>query len=294
MQIDTVAVDRDLLGECPIWDERVQALYWSDQLGQRVRRFAPATGAYREWKVPKILGSIALTEDENELLVVLADGFYLLDLASRLSTCLLEVPQPRPGVRLNEGRCDRDGRLISGSVVTDGGAAVGTLYRLSDDGKTEVLREGMMIPNAVCFNLAGDKLYYACSRAGVITVREYERGGHGVGVEREFIDIRPYGRAPDGAIVDAEDCIWVALIMSGLILRFRPDGTLDRKIECPAPHPTSVAFGGPELDTLYVTTVRETGMLIKSDHPLSGSLLAIRGLDVRGVPESRFKVSVSR
>jgi L-arabinonolactonase len=291
MQIETIAVDRDLLGESPIWDDRVRALYWSDQLGQRVRRFAPATGAYCEWKVPKLLGSIALTEDDNELLVVLADGFYRLDLTSGLCNCLLEVRQPRPGVRLNEGRCDRAGRLIAGSVVTDGGDPVGTLYRVSGDLKIEVLREGMVIPNTVCFNLAGDKFYYACSRAGVITVREYARGGHLVGAEREFVDVRPYGRAPDGATVDAEDCIWVALIMSGMILRFRPDGTLDRKIECPVPHPSSLAFGGPELDTLYVTTVRETGMLIKSDHPASGSLLAIRGLDVRGVSESRFRIT---
>jgi L-arabinonolactonase len=289
MQMETLPVDRDLLGESPLWDQRVEALYWSDQLGKRVRRFAPASGAYREWPVPKLLGSIALTENDNELLVVLADGIYKLDLISGQCNCLLEVPQPRPGVRLNEGRCDRTGRLIAGSVVTDGGDAVGAIYRFSGAGKIEILREGMVIPNAVCFNLAGDKLYYACSRAGVITARDYERGRNQIGEERDFIDVRPYGRAPDGAIVDAEDCIWVALIMSGVILRFRPDGTLDRQIQCPAPHPSSVAFGGPRLDTLYVTTVRETGMLIKSDHPASGSIFAITGLDVRGVPESRFR-----
>ena len=289
MRIETIPVDRDSLGESPVWDDRVETLYWSDQLGKRVRRFAPATGAYREWQVPKLLGSIALTDNDNELLVVLADGFYKLDLTNGQCNLLIEVPQPRPGVRLNEGRCDRAGRLIAGSVVTDGGDAVGTIYRISGDGKIEILREGMVIPNAVCFNLAGDKFYYACSRAGVITVRDYEQGGNRVGEERHFVDVRPYGRAPDGATVDAEDCIWVALIMSGLILRFRPDGTLDRTIQCPAPHPSSIAFGGPTLDTLYVTTVRETGMLIKSDHPASGSILAIKGLDVCGVPESRFR-----
>ena len=291
MRIETVPVDRDLLGESPIWDDRAEALYWSDQLGKRVRRFAPATGAYREWQVPKLLGSIALTENDNELLVVLADGLYKLDLTSGQCDCLIEIPQPRPGVRLNEGRCDPAGRLIAGSVVTDGGDAVGTIYRFSGNGKIELLREGMVIPNAVCFNLAGDKFYYACSRAGIITVRDYERAGSHLGEERNFVDVRPYGRAPDGATVDAEDCLWVALIMSGLILRFRPDGTLDKKIECPAPHPSSVAFGGPALDTLYVTTVRETGMLIKSDEPASGSILAIRGLDVRGVPERRFRLT---
>ena len=289
MQIETIPVDLDLLGESPIWDDRAAALYWSDQLGKRVRRFAPATGAYHEWPVPKLLGSIALTEDDNELLVVLADGIYKLELTSGQCDRLKEVAQPRPGVRLNEGRCDHAGRLITGSAVTDGGDAVGTLYRFSGDGTLEILREGMVIPNAVCFNLTGDKFYYTCSRAGIITVRDYDRAGNKVGEERSFVDVRPYGRAPDGATVDAEDCIWVALIMSGLILRFRPDGTLDRQIQSPAPHPSSVAFGGPLLDTLYVTTVRETGMLIKSDHPASGSILAIKGLGMYGVPEKRFR-----
>jgi sugar lactone lactonase YvrE len=179
--------------------------------------------------------------------------------------------------------------LIAGSVVTDGGDAVGTIYRFSGDGQIEVLREGMVIPNSVCFNLEGDKLYYSCSRAGVITARDYERSGTRIGVEDEFFDVRPHGRAPDGATVDAENCVWVALIMSGRILRIRPDGTLDRKIDCPAPHPSCIAFGGDGLDTLYVTTVRETGMLIKSDDPRSGAVFAITGLGVRGVAESRFR-----
>jgi L-arabinonolactonase len=288
MQIHAIPVERDSLGESPVWDERARALYWSDQLGKRVRRFEPAAGVYREWPVPKTLGSLALTEDENVLLVVLSDGFYRLDLSSGVCSCIREIPQPRPGVRLNEGRCDRAGRLIAGSVVTDGGDAVGTIYRFSGDGQIEVLREGMVIPNSVCFNLDGDKLYYACSRAGVITARDYERSGTRIGMEDEFFDVRPYGRAPDGATVDAENCVWVALIMSGQILRIRPDGTLDRKIDCPAPHPSSIAFGGDGLDTLYVTTVRETGMLIKSDDPRSGSVFAITGLGVRGVAESRF------
>ena len=88
MQIHTIPVERDSLGESPVWDERTRALYWSDQLGKRVRRFEPAISAYREWPVPKTLGSLALTEDENVLLVVLCDGFYRLDLSDRKSTRL--------------------------------------------------------------------------------------------------------------------------------------------------------------------------------------------------------------
>lgn len=288
MQIDIVPVERDLLGEGPVWDPRLQVLYWSDQLGKRVRRLAPATGEYREWTVDKPLGCIALTQDVNAVVIALADGFYRLDLVSGECAQLMEVPQPRPGVRLNDGRCDRSGRLIAGSVTTDGGEGAGKIYRFSPDGRLEVLREEMVIANAICCSPAGDRIYYTDSRGGILYARDYDRDGDHIGEEREFVDIRPHGGAPDGATVDAEGGIWVAQIMLGNILRFHSDGTLDRKIEMPAPHVSSLAFGGAELDTLYVTTVRETGMRISTDHPKAGALFAITGLGVRGCEEGIF------
>lgn len=288
MRIETVAVDRDLLGEGPVWDPRLQALYWSDQLGRRVRRLVPASGEYREWHVPKELGCIALTHDVDMVVIALADGFYRLDLASGECACLASVPQSRPGIRLNDGRCDRSGRLIAGSVTTDGGEAGGVVYRLSPNGDLEVLREGLVIVNAICCSPAGDRIYYTDSRGGVIFSRDYDAKGDAIGEEVEFADTRPYGGVSDGATVDAEGAVWVAQIMGGRILRFLPDGTLDRTIEMPAPHISSLAFGGENLDMLYVTTVRETGMLISTDHPEAGKLFAISGLGVRGVEEGVF------
>lgn len=293
MEIVTVPVERDLLGEGPVWDDRRQALYWSDQLGRKVRRYTPATGEYREWVVPKPLGCIALT-DADWLLIALADGFYQLDLATGEAACIAKVPQLRAGVRLNDGRCDRSGRLVSGSVVTDGGGPDGMIYRLFPDGETEVIRDGMTIVNAICFSPTGDRLYYTDSRAGVILVRDYDPASRRLGVERPFADTRPYGGGPDGATVDAEGGVWIAQILNGQILRFRSDGSFDCCIKTPVPHVSSLSFGGADLDVLYVTSVRETGMLIKSDHPQAGALFSITGLGVRGAPEGRFASEAKR
>jgi L-arabinonolactonase len=283
-----VPVERDRLGEGPVWDPNLQSLYWADQLGKKIRRYTPSTGAYQEWSVPKPLGCIALTHD-SALLIAMSDGFYTLDLATGVLALVAAIPQTRPGVRLNDGRCDRAGRLIAGSVVTDGGPSDGTIYRLHSSGRVEVIRKGMVIVNAICANPQGDKFFYADSREGVIYCRTFARSSDELGDEEVFADTRPHGGTPDGATVDAEGGLWVAQIMRGQILRFNADGTLDRKIPMPAPHVSSLAFGGSDLDTLYVTTVRETGMLIKTDHPLAGSLFAITGAGVRGVPEGRFE-----
>ena len=287
IQIDAVPVEGDMLGECPVWDPLVQSLYWVDQLGQRVRRFTPATGAYQDWKLSEPIGCIGLA-GESALVIALTGSFCRLDLNTSECSLIANVPQPRPAVRLSDGRCDRSGRLVAGSAVTDEGGADGAIYRLSASGNVEVLRRGMMIANAVCFNAAGDLMYYTDSRTGVVMVCDYDPRGARVGVAREFADTRSHGIGPDGASVDAEGGVWIAQIVTGQVLRFRADGSFDRCIKLPAPHISSVCFGGPDLDVLYVTTVRDTRMRIKTDHPEAGRLFAVTGLGVRGVVEGRF------
>jgi L-arabinonolactonase len=287
MHIETLPTGRDMLGESPVWDERIQALYWADQLGQKVRRFSPITGIIHEWATPDKIGCIGLGEDES-LMLALADGFYRLDLITGACKMFAAARQSRPGIRLNDGRCDRSGRLIVGSAVTDEGDPDGVLYRLSGDGRLEVLERGLMLPNAVCFNPPGDQMYSVDSRAGIIMVRDYDPHGDHVGEPREFVDARPYGIAPDGASVDEEGGLWVAQIVSGQILHFLSDGSFDRSLKLPAPYLSSVCFGGPNLDVLYVTSVSDTKMRIKTDHPMAGAVFAVSGLGVRGVAEGRF------
>jgi L-arabinonolactonase len=291
MHIEAVPVERDLLGESPVWDHRIGALYWADQLGRKVRRYHPTTGELHEWSMPRELGCVALTSDVNTLLVAQPDAYELLSLESGASHTLVTIPQPRPGVRLNDGRCDRSGGLIGGSVTTDGGSAAGAIWRIAADGSTQVLRKDMVIVNAICCNPAGNILYYADSRGGLLYRRSYDPAGAGIAAEVELVDVRPFGGTPDGATVDAEGAIWMALIMPGKIMRFLADGTLDREIRMPAPHVSSLAFGGENFDTLYVTTVRETGMLISTNHSEAGKVFAITGLGVCGVPEGIFALN---
>ena len=286
--IAQVPVSRDLLGESPVWDWRCQTLYWADQLGRKLRSYVPNSGAVREWALPHELGCVALTRDPAVLLVAQPDHYVLLDTASGEVSQFLSLTQPRPGVRLNDGRCDRAGRLIAGSVTTDGGPGAGKIWRIGPDASVNQLRDDMVIVNAICCSPPGDRIYYADSRGGLMYTRPYDAGEDEFGDETVFADLRPYGGVPDGATVDSSGGVWIAQIMRGHILRLHPDGTLDRDIEMPAPHVSSLTFGGPDLDVLYVTTVRETGMLISSSHPLSGGLFAITGLGVRGVHEGVF------
>lgn len=290
MQIEQLPVERDRLGEGPFWDQRVGALYWLDHLGPIVRRFVPETGEVREWRLPKKGGCACLTDDENLLIVALADAFATLDLRNGRCEEFVAVPQPRPAIRLSDGRADRLGGFVVGSAVTDFAGQDGALYRLTPDRNVEILRDGMMLSNAICFGRDGGEMYFTDTRSAIVHKAGYSAAGPLQAV-RPFADARSHGASPDGATVDSKGGLWVAQIRTGDIVRFAPDGKFDFKIQMPVPHVTSVAFGGANLDILYVTTVRETGMQIRSDHPLAGGLFAVRGLGFTGLPEGVFNWS---
>ena len=284
LSIDIASNTRDRLGECPLWDVRDEALYWVDSKAPRVHRLHPASGQTREWSVPSDVGSIALA-DSGRLILALEDGFHALALASGAVTPIARVTHRAAGMRMNDGRTDRQGRFIAGSMVMGRHDRDGALYRLDADGSVTQLVDGIALANSTCFSPDGSTLYSADSLAGVICAYDYDSASGAVGARRELIDTRSEGSAPDGATVDAEGCLWVALVQAGKLGRYAPDGRLLRTVEVPTPFPTCPCFGGPDLDVLYLTSIRNTGNLLRSDHPNAGALLAIRGLDVRGIAE---------
>ena len=275
---------RDLLGESPVWDTREAALYWVDTRGRRVQRWdGQPDGAVRHWATPQDVGSIALARP-GHLLLALADGFAMLDLGSGAVIPVAEVRHARPPMRLNDGRTDREGRFVCGSMVLHRRDADGALYRLETDGRVTRLLSGVAVSNATCFSPDGRTMYFADSLAGVIRAWHYAQDGTLSG-ERVFADTRPEGSGPDGATVDANGCLWVALVLAQRVACYAPDGRLLRLLDVPVPYPTCPCFGGAELDTLYVTSLRDSGNVLRSDDPAAGALVEVRGLSVRGLAE---------
>lgn len=277
--------DRDWLGESPVWDARDGALYWVDIRGRQVHRWQPG-GSLRHWATPKEVGSIALAQP-GHLVLALEDAFAVLDLASGGVRAIADVRHPKPPMRLNDGRTDREGRFLAGSMVLHRRDPDAALYRLETDGRVTRLLDGIALSNSTCFSPDGRTLYFGDSLSGCIRAFDYGRDGS-LSNERVFVDTHALGSGPDGATVDAEGCVWVALVMIAKLGRFAPDGRLLRTIDLPVPYPTCPCFGGPALDTLYVTSIRATGNVLKSDAPEAGALVELRGVGVRGLPEVPF------
>ena len=286
MRIDLVPDVRDKLGESPLWDPVSRTLFRVDSVAPCVHRLDPATGAAARWDMPSPVGSVGLGAP-GHLIAALQDGFYDLDLADG-ALHPLWTTTALPSTRFNDGKMDRTGRYLCGTMQVEDGAPPGSLYRLSAGGVCEKLETGIGVSNALCFSPGGDWLYFTDSRVGMIWSYPYDVATGAVGPRIDLIDTHAIAGSPaDGATVDSEGCIWAALVRTGQLARFTPDGRLDRLIDVPVPHPTCPTFGGEALDVLYVTSISASGRL-QSTHPEAGRMLAITGLGVTGLPEARF------
>jgi L-arabinonolactonase len=278
---------RDLLGECPLWDSRDNCLYWIDSKGPLLRRLHPGTGAYAQWTLSADVGSIALTES-GRILLALTDSFQLFDTRTGNAQLVASVQHASAGIRMNDGRTDRQGRFIAGSLVIGRHDKDGAFYRLEKNGAVTVLVPDIALANSTCFSPDGRTLYYADSMSDEVRAVDYDPASGALGTPRVLMNTRAQGSAPDGATVDADGCLWVALVQAGKLGRYSPEGALLQLLEVPTPFPSCPCFGGPQLDVLYVTSLSNTGNLLRTDHPDGGALFAFSGLGVRGLPEARF------
>jgi L-arabinonolactonase len=276
-----------MLGESPVWDSHHQRLFWVDGYSKIIRCYRPADNAFAEWSTPSMVGSVALGP-ANTLVTGLVDGIYSLNLDGGAFTPLMRPTPDEPGTRFNDGKTDRFGRYLCGSMGVHADP-LGKLWRIDGHGRVDVLETNIRISNALCFSPDGRRMYFADSLERKIWVYPYGPGGSDPGPRTDLIDTGPWESGPDGATVDAEGCIWVCLIQVGKIARFTPDGKLDQLIDAPTDLPSSLAFGGSDLSTLFVTSIKDSGSgRAISQHPDGGRLFAITGLGVRGLPEARF------
>ncbi len=290
----TVLVDcRNTLGEGPLWDVDEQRLYWIDSHHNQIFRTTADGHEVEQWTVPATIGSMALRR-EGGAVVSLRTGLHLYD----FKTCALElITHPehgRPNIRLNDGKVDREGRFVVGSYdetmfgPEPSASPRGVLYRLDVDLTLNRLEEGIGVSNGPCWSPDGRTFYFADTWANKVWAYDWDATGT---PSRKRVFVAGSGPGmPDGATVDSEGFLWNAWNGAstghGEIRRYAPDGTLDRRIELPSLKVTSLMFGGPELDVLYVTSMGMSGF--PEDRPVDGALFAIKGLSVRGVPERRF------
>lgn len=290
MKIEVVVDVKTTLGEGPLWDVEQQRLYWIDSFDGRVFRATADGREIRSWDVPMKIGSMALRKDGSGAVVSLQRGFHLLDFASGDVT-LIHDPEPdRPMNRLNDGKVDRRGRFFAGSMDTMEEGPSGGLYRLDPDFSVTRIDSGIICSNGPCWSPDDRTFYFADTWTGEIWAYDYDIATGAATNRRTFTRVdTSRGGAADGSTVDAEGFLWNALVYDGRLVRYAPDGSIDRIIDMPVKKITSVMFGGPKLDTLYVTSMAKPPLpRFPGDGVLRGSLFAITGLGVTGTPEPRF------
>jgi sugar lactone lactonase YvrE len=289
MDIDVLVDVKTILGEGPLWDVEEERLYWIDSFGNKVFRCTPDGREVRAWEVPEKIGSMALRK-KGGAVVSLKNGFHFLDFDTGDCTLIVDPEPEKPTTRINDGKVDKRGRFVAGSMDTMEEGPNGALYRLDPDLSLHKLDDKIIVSNGPCWSPDGKIFYFADSWSGEIWAYDYDLDSGKVSNKRTFTKIdTSTGGAADGSTVDAEGYLWNAQVYDGKLIRYAPDGEVDRVIEMPVKKVTSVMFGGPKLDVLYVTSMARPPLpRFPGDGQLRGSLFAIRGLGIRGVPEARF------
>ena len=278
----------DELGESPVWSVREQALYWVDIRGPAVRRWTPASGRFDRWPMPALVGSVALVDD-GRLLVALPRQVALFDLASGQFETLAEPPSVQPEQRFNDGRCDRRGRFWVGTMNHVTRAPEGSLYRLDSSADIRQMLNNLCIPNGLAWSPDERTMYFADSLGYQIFAYDFDAQAGTFSNGRSIARTVPPA-IPDGATVDCEGFLWSAEYDGWRVVRYAPDGRIDRTISLPVQRPTSCSFGGPDLDRLYVTSAtQKLSAQELAAQPLAGALFEVDA-GVRGLPEPLFAI----
>lgn len=279
-----------MLGEGVTWDHRTGEALWTDIEGRCLYRYRHVDERLSMLSLPERLGAFGLARDPNWIIAAFESGFAWLNINKNGILWIAQLEKGNTGRRLNDGRVDPHGRFWCGSMVEQPKyslAEKGNLYRVNVDTSVHTAMGGIEISNSLAWSLNGDVMYFADSPKRIIWAFDYEAETGALGNRRIFART-PEETFPDGATVDAEGCLWSAQWGGSRIVRYAPDGDALYELAVPVPQPSCVAFGGSNLDLLFVTTARD-GLSKKAldQNPLSGDVFVYR-LPVSGVPSNIF------
>ncbi len=288
MEIETPDVDTliDLplaCGEGPLWDAHSGTLYFVDILAPALFRFHPGTRALDRWDMPSPIGSFGLCPD-GRAVVALRNGVHRFDFATGALDLLVDPEPGMDGNRLNDGKVGPDGNFWIGSMDDrPEKEPIAALYRVSPDGRCERMLTGLTVSNGLGWTPDGRRMFHSDSRQRFVQTFDFDPAAGTIANGRRIRMLEEEEGRPDGAACDAEGFYWSAGVSAGCLNRIAPDGAIVRKVKLPLHAPTMPCFGGPDLQTLYVTslTTERTGTR------QVGTLVSFR-IDVPGAPIARF------
>ena len=286
--VEVVLHAGDRLGETPLWCKRTGRVWWLDIERPRVQSWDPTTGRHEVHLLEATwAGSLGLCLD-GRLLVGLDTALHLYDPVARTLTPFCQVEATGLGTRLNDGRVDVRGRFWVGTMDEVFLKPKGSLYRVEPNGRVERLFGDVIVCNSIATSPDNKTLYFADTRRFLLFAFDLDIDDGVITNRRVLARYEPAQLArPDGASVDSDGCLWSATYLGGRLIRYTPDGRVDRVIELPVTNPTCVCFGGPGLDTLFVTSASKMLPPNQAGEAAAGALLALRP-GVAGLPEHRF------
>jgi sugar lactone lactonase YvrE len=273
---DVLITDAGALCEGPCWDARSANIVWVDILAGRVHAARPTTGTHVVRKVHSVVSAV-IPRRSGGWLAAVERGFALFDDHWTQQGPVMSAADQPEGTRFNDGRCDPQGRLWAGTIAYDGTPHVAALYRLDPNGKITQVLDGVTNSNGLGWSLDGNTMYYVDTGRRAIDRMDFDQASGTVRNRRTLVAVPPSGGLPDGLTVDSEGYLWVALWGGACVRRYAPDGTLDRVVGLPVAQVTSMAFGGAELDELFITTASEgLSASEREAQPLAGSVFRHR------------------
>jgi sugar lactone lactonase YvrE len=286
-KVEVLLDAKAVLGEGAIWHAQSQKLYWVDILNSLVHIYDPATSKDRAVNVGEHVGTVVVRKSGGLMLAV-QSGFASFDLKTEKLT-LVAQPEKDKTLRFNDGKCDPKGRFWAGSYSYQNTPEAGTLYRLDTDLKAHAMVKGVSCSNGIIWSADKKTMYFIDTPTFRVDAFDYDDATGGISNRRQAVRCEKSDGYPDGMAIDAEGKLWIAHWGGNSVKRWDPvSGKMMRKIDIPATQVTSCAFGGPNLDQLYVTSAT-TGMdaATLAKYPLAGGLFRVDP-GVRGVPSFEF------
>ncbi len=283
-----LVASQDEVGETPMWIPEEQALYWIDSEAPMVYRW-DASGEVQNYE-PDFPITALIRRASGGWVAAAKDGLYTWDHRTGESRFLSNPMEGKADLRFNDGIVDRQGRLLVGSMnQQDLEAPDGALYRMDADGSVHELDTGLAVANGIGLSPDGETVYVTDMFKGRILAYDYDTTKGEVSNRRVFASVPGDQGLPDGLIVDAEGFVWSAHWGGGRVTRYTPDGEVERSaISLPTANVTCLAFGGEDLDELFITTA--WFMMSDEDRkaqPMAGDLFRLK-TDVKGLVEPAF------